>query len=80
MDERYWVWLEKVTTIKAGVIGTALSGGWGVIKGVDWLTVLGAVVAILTAIAQGVRIWTDVREERRRAHRHAEKNQGTSKP
>lgn len=67
-------WLERIATIKAGLASSLLAGGWGVVAQIDWLAVLGAIVALLTGAAQVVRIWADVRKDRREIKRHEREN------
>ncbi len=65
MPDRVSTWLERITTIKIGIIGTLFSGGLGVLKEIDWLTVVGLVVAVATLAAQVVRMWTDIQRNKR---------------
>ena len=67
-------WLERIATIKAGIASSLLAGGWGVVAQIDWLAVLGAIVALLTGAAQVVRIWADVRKDRREIKRQDREN------
>ncbi|MFI0399663.1 MAG: hypothetical protein ACH34X_11305 [Thiolinea sp.] len=67
-------WLERIATIKAGLASSLLAGGWGVVAQIDWLAVIGAIVALLTGAAQVVRIWADVRKDRREIKRHEREN------
>ena len=67
-------WLERIATIKAGLASSLLAGGWGVVANIDWLAVIGAIVALLTGAAQVVRIWADVRKDRREIKRHEREN------
>lgn len=62
-------WLDKIATIKAALISVLLTGGIGIVNNIDWLAVLGVIVAVLTALAQLVRVITDLREDRRRQRR-----------
>lgn len=68
-------WLERIATIKAGLASSLLAGGWGVVAQIDWLAVIGAIVALLTGAAQVVRIWADVRKDRREIKRQDRENQ-----
>ena len=67
-------WLERIAPIKAGLASSLLAGGWGVVAQIDWLAVIGAIVALLTGAAQVVRIWADVRKDRREIKRHEREN------
>lgn len=62
--------LDKMTTITAGFVGTATSSFVGLVKDIDWMVVLGIATALLTALAQVVKIWAEVREDRRREQKH----------
>ena len=68
-------WAERIATIKAGLASSLLAGGWGVVANIDWLAVVGAIVALLTGAAQVVRIWADVRKDRRETKRHEREHQ-----
>lgn len=68
-------WSEKIATIKAGLAGSLFAGGWGVIASINWLAVIGAIVALLTGAAQVVKIWADVRKDRRETKRQDRENQ-----
>lgn len=61
--------LDKIATIKAALVSVLLTGGIGIVNNIDWLAVLGVIVAVLTALAQLVRVITDLREDRRRQRR-----------
>ena len=61
--------LDKIATIKAALFSVLLTGGIGIVNDIDWLAVLGVIVAVLTALAQLVRVVTDLREDRRRQRR-----------
>ncbi len=61
--------LDKIATIKAALISVLLTGGIGIVNNIDWLAVLGVIVAVLTALAQLVRVVTDLREDQRRQKR-----------
>lgn len=63
--------LDKMTTITAGFIGTVTSSFVGLVRDIDWMIVLGIVTALLTALAQAVKIWAEIREDRRREHKHS---------
>lgn len=67
-------WSEKIATIKAGLAGSLFAGGWGVIASIDWLAVIGAFVALLTGLAQVVKIWAEVRRDRRETRQHKREN------
>ena len=67
-------WADRIATIKAGIASSLLAGGWGVVAQIDWLAVIGAIVALLTGAAQVVRIWADVRKDRREIKRHEREN------
>lgn len=68
-------WADRIATIKAGIASSLLAGGWGVVANIDWLAVVGAIVALLTGAAQIVRIWADVRKDRRETKRQDRENQ-----
>lgn len=68
-------WADRIATIKAGIASSLLAGGWGVVAQIDWLAVIGAIVALLTGAAQVVRIWADVRKDRRETKRQDRENQ-----
>lgn len=51
--------------IRVGWIVAGLTGGTGFVKNVDWMLMLSAVIALLTIVSLCVRIWVDVRRDRR---------------
>ena len=68
-------WADRIATIKAGIASSLLAGGWGVVAQIDWLAVMGAIVALLTGAAQVVRIWADERKDQREKKRQDQENQ-----
>ena len=72
-------WADRIATIKAGIASSLLAGGWGVVAQIDWLAVIGAIVALLTGAAQVVRIWADMRKDRRETKRQDRENGNANK-
>lgn len=54
--------IDKIT-IKVGWLAAAFTGGTGVLKSVDWMLALSAVIAVLTIVSLCVRIWSDLRRD-----------------
>lgn len=69
MADRAIMWADRIMTMKAGMTGAVISGGLGVLEDIDWLAVAGIVVALLTALGQVVRMWTDVQRNNREARK-----------
>ncbi|MCB1619602.1 MAG: hypothetical protein KDI44_02565 [Thiothrix sp.] len=51
---------EKWITVKASLAGAAVVGGWGMLTAESLLTVLGVTVALLTGLAQMVKIGREI--------------------
>ncbi len=74
--ERFMTYLDRIATIKAGIMSSGLAGGIAILKGVDWLAILGAVTAIVTIVAQINRIIMEHRKDRREHTEHLERIRG----
>lgn len=80
----YFLWwdytVEKLASIKAGIVGTLIPAGAAIVEQQNWLTWLSIAVAVSTILGHLVKVWATWREDARKQTEHDRRVHGHPLP